>query len=487
MGFRQVEQAELAEFLASPKAEFLAIYGRRRIGKTFLVREFFNNKPVIFFNVTGIKDGTIQEQLKHFMKALGDVFYHGLALKLPKTWNEALEVLTDAIKKLPENQKVVLFFDEFPWMSTNKSKLLQNLSYYWNQYWEQNSKIKLIICGSSASWIINKVIKDRGGLHNRITRKMILDPLNLAETKLFLESQGIKLNNSQVLQIYLAIGGVPYYLSQVKRGLSAAQNIENLAFTRKAFLAEEFDNLFASLFKNHELNVEMIRLIANHPYGVGQEELFQKVSGNIKGKLGLAKLQELEEAGFIMKFMSFQNKRKGIFYKVIDEYTLFYLRWIEPVKNTLSKNSLPSGYWAGQHRSPAWYSWAGLAFETICYKHIAQIRKALKLNSASIAYTWRYQPTKLSESKGAQIDLLFDRNDGAITLCEIKFTETPFVIDKAGAKNLINKREVFVAKTKTQKQIFFSFISAAGVKETMYSTELVDSMATLDDLFQTAS
>ena len=260
---RKEECGILQALLDSNRPEFLALYGRRRVGKTFLVREFFQNKQVIFFNVTGSKNGKLKEQINHFTTQLGEVFYNGAKIIAEKNWDKTFETLTKTIKhQISANKKIILFFDELPWMATKNSGLLHTLEYYWNQYWSNNDRIKLIICGSSASWIINKIIKNRGGLHNRITRKIHLEPLNLINTKRFLRHQGINLNNEQITQLYMAVGGIPYYLTYIDKNLSAAQIIEKLAFSKGSFLLEEFDNLFASLFDNHEIYIEIIRIIA---------------------------------------------------------------------------------------------------------------------------------------------------------------------------------------------------------------------------------
>lgn len=481
---RDKEQEILSDLLKSKRAEFLAIYGRRRVGKTFLIREFFKKQSIILFSVAGSKEGNLTEQISHFTKVIGDTFYNGVLIKESKSWDQTFALLTKAIKDQPLKKKIVLFFDEFPWMATPKSRLLQSLDYYWNQYWSQNKNIKLVICGSSASWIINHIVNNTGGLHNRITKQILLEPLDLHDTKQFLEHQGIKLNNKQVVELYMLTGGIPYYLTHIKKGLSVIQNIEMLGFTKKGLLIDEFNNLFSSLFNGHEICIEMIRIIASKKYGIGQEELFKKINKNIKGKSGLQKLKEMEDAGFIISFKPYLHKEKGIYYQVIDEYTLFYLKWIEPVRENLLKSSLSHGYWETQQNSSAWYSWAGLAYEAICYKHLRQIRQALKLSPTAIPHTWRYVPTKKQASEGTQIDLLFDRDDDAITLCEIKFTDKPFIIDKQYAKNLLKKKEVFVEQTKTKKQIFMAMITSNGIKDGVYADKLIDSIISLNELFK---
>jgi len=480
---RSAEQSVLSELLESDQAEFLAIYGRRRVGKTFLIREYFKDKEVIFFNSTGSRDGSLTEQIQHFTKEIGRVFYGGIKLECGKNWDSTFEMLSKAIENVPANKKIVLFLDELPWMATKNSKLLTTLDYYWNQHWSRDHRIKLIICGSAASWIVDKIISNRGGLHNRITKQICLLPFTLSETRAFLDKRGVKLNYNQITQIYMAIGGVPYYLNNIKKGLSAAQNIDLLAFTKGGLLVQEFDHLFAALFDMYELCVQIIIIISEHKYGVSQEEIFRKVNDvNIKGKLGLQKLKELESAGFIMKFKPYMHKTRGIYYKIIDEYTLFYLSWIKPIRDNLAYKAGAGGYWEIQQSTPSWYNWAGIAFESVCYKHIDQIREALHLDVSAMPNTWRFAGK--GEQRGAQVDLLFDRRDDAITLCEIKYTSQPFSIDKAYAQNLENKAQVFKNATRTRKQIFFAMVSAYGLQNSKYSDALISQVVMLEDLFR---
>jgi hypothetical protein len=481
---RKKEQITLSALLASNRAEFLAVYGRRRVGKTYLIKHFFKAKKVTFLRVTGAKNAPMREQIQHFNEQVRDVFFNGVEQRKTKNWNEAFRLLSEAMATVPKLKKVVLFFDEFPWMASKNSRLLQNLEYYWNQLWSDDNRIKLIICGSSASWIVDKIINNKSGLHNRITESMLLEPFNLKDTKSYLNKLGVKLNNQQVLQLYMVTGGVPYYLNKVKPGLTATQIIEQLAFRKNSFLLQEFDNLFASLFDNAEVYIKLIKTIAASRYGIGQKELFDALDMPLKGYSGLSKLDALERSGFIMSFVPHFRKSKGIFYKVVDEYTLFYCHWIEPIKKKLLQQGLRRGYWERAQLSPAWRSWSGYAFESICYKHLIQISLAFNLSPAAIPDTWRYVPPKKSTKRGAQIDLLFDRDDGAVTVCEIKYTETPFKIDKDYARKLQQKMDVFTDVTKSPKQLFLSMIVSSGLRPSMYSEEMIDSVITADALFK---
>lgn len=479
---RHEDLRKISRFYQSSKAEFMAVYGRRRVGKTFLIQSHFSGIPCVFFHVTGLKDGSIQDQIENFTRVIGNTFYQGADLKTEKKWINVFAQLTDAINLLPKNKKVVLFFDELPWMATKRSKLIQALDHYWNRYWSIDPRIKLIVCGSSASWILEKLIHNKGGLYNRITYQMALEPFTLKESKEFLEMKGIHLNHSHLLKIYMVMGGIPLYLDQIQKGLSADQNIESICFSKSGLLFSEFNKLFASLFENYETCEALIRIISENRYGISQTHLMKRSNKKIGGRLK-KRLQELEDAGFIESFIPYLHKERGIYYRIIDEYSIFYLRWIEPILNSIKRKEKESGYWLSKQKSAAWDAWQGYAFEAICYKHISQIRNGLKIGVDAEVGTWRYVPKKGTEDQGAQIDLLFDREDDSITICEIKCTSKPFILDKATAKNILNKIKIFKEHTRTSKQIFVALISANGIQATLYSDDIISDVVTLDALF----
>ncbi len=481
---RGAEKEILNEVMQSKRAEFIAIYGRRRVGKTYLIKNYMDSVSSVFFHVTGLQNGSLLEQLEEFAIQIGATFYQGAPITPRKRWRDAFEDLTQAIAKLPKNQKITLFFDELPWMATPRSRLLTALELYWNRYWVFDAKINLIICGSSTSWIIEKIINNKGGLHNRVTRTIHLKPFSLRETKAFLAKNHIHLENRQILDLYTVFGGVPLYWSFIRKGRSANQCIDELCFQNNGALVNEFGRLFSSLFEDPKPYIDLIRIIAQHRYGIGQASLI------IQSKLPLGgstthRFQQLEEAGFITSIVPYGHKDKGIYYVIDDEYCLFYLQWIEPHLKMISKKAVNKGFWLSFAQRPAWKSWIGIAFESICYKHIDQIRLALRLDPGSIAGTWRYMPrSKTLDQEGAQIDLLFDRPDGSITICEIKNSDKLFAIDKAYAQTLKNKMTIFQKQTRTKKQLFLAMVTALGIQATMYSEELVTNQVTLDDLFK---
>lgn len=480
---RVEEQKTLQKVLDSKRAEFLAIYGRRRVGKTYLIKQFFANKSCDYFQVTGVKDGLKKEQLYEFTRSVEKTFYQpGTTLKEPITWMKALEMLTSSVEQY-KGKRIILFFDELPWLATKKSRFLQALDYYWNTKWSNNPKIRLIVCGSAASWVINNIVNNTGGLHNRITAQIRLEPFSLNEAKNFLKHRRISLSEKQILSLYMVIGGIPHYLNQIEKGISASQNIDKLCFTKNGLLFKEFDNLIASLFNSAEMHYELIRIIAQQRNGIERSELLKQTKLSSGGRLNL-RLIELEEAGFIVNFKPHGHVKRGQYYRIVDEYTLFYLNWIKPVVESIRHHSKPRGYWEGLSKSASWKSWSGYAFEAVCYKHIENVRIALKIPITANIGAWRYSPRKGKKENGAQIDLLFDRDYGVVTICEIKYSDSIFEIDKPYANNLLNKIEVYKKQTLSGKQIFVAMISASGIKQNTYSKELIANQAMLSDLFE---
>lgn len=480
---RTNETAMLDNFFSSKKSEFLAIYGRRRVGKTFLIGNYFKKKKCKFLSVTGIEKGSFLRQRTECCKKISETFYNGVPLEVPKDWFRTFELINNALSSLPKTEKIVLFFDEFPWMATPRSNLLQAIEYSWNNVWCHDKRIKLIICGSMASWIIKNIINNTGGLYKRVTYRLKLDPLTLGETQSFLKAKSISLNPQQILALYMATGGIPLYLEQAQKGLSANQIIDQLCFNKNGILVNEIKELFKALFRDSETYLKIIREIAKHRYGIEKNELAKRLRIPISGRF-TERLTELEDTGFIQSFLPYQHRQKGAYFRVTDEYTLFYFRWIEPNLRSIQSFGKASGFWMEKAKESSYTAWAGYAFESICYKHIYPIMKTLSLKPSALPYAWKYIPKKGEDELGAQIDLFFDRDDHCITLCEIKLTDKPFLIDKAYAKILNQKIEIFRKTTGTQKQIFLVMISASGVKKNFYSEDLVHGTVSLKDLFQ---
>jgi len=479
---REAEKRTLEQILNSPNAEFLAIYGRRRVGKTHLIREFFEGKG-LFFELTGQKDAGLKTQLQNCYRSIQEIFKPQLPLKIPESWKDAFYLLTKLMESQPEKEKKIVFFDELPWLSSRRSGLLQALDYEWNHKWSKLNNCVLITCGSAASWVIDNLINAKGGLHNRITQIINLRPFSLSESDQYLRSRGIRLKKHQLLDLYMVMGGIPHYLNLVAKGKSSVQITNELCFQEAGYLYSEFPRLFKSLFDQAEVHHRIIREIVKKRNGISRNDLLQ-ATGIKTGGTFRKRLNELKESGFIGEYVPYGKSKKTFFVKVIDEYTLFYFHWIEPIKNQMAIGYNPN-YWLNAFKAPKYQSWSGYAFEAICMKHIAQILACLKLDGLSIEIgSWRYIPPVKSKEKGAQVDLLIDRTDNCINLCEIKYSNKIYSITKDYAKNLANKITVFSEKSKTKKQIFLTMITTMGIKKNIWSEDLVSSEILLADLFK---
>ena len=470
------EQIILNKALQSNESELVSIVGRRRVGKTFLIETVYQKN--IVFELTGIQDAPRLEQLQNFTIQLTKQTKSPISIPIPKNWLAAFNLLTEYLETKLSKKKIVVFLDELPWMATRKSGFLRGLSWFWNS-WAIKKNIVVVICGSAASWMIQKVVRDTGGLHNRITKRIYLDTFDLAETEAFLKIKSPNINRYQILQIYMAMGGVPHYLKAVEGGKSAVQNIDNICFSKNGLLQDEFDLLYPALFDNSEEHIKVIRLLAAKKQGLTRKELIENGKLSQGGNTSKV-IEELVHSGFISPYYAFGKKKRNIQYRLTDEYTLFYLKFIE--KN----RSEGAGTWKKLSQTQTWKSWSGYAFESIGLKHIHQIKKALSIGGVySEASTFSFKGNE--EIPGCQIDLLIDRNDHVINLCELKFYKEDYLMTKAYAKDLRIKMAAFKAATKTKKQIFLTFLTTFPLIENKHTIGLIDEAMTMDILFEKAT
>lgn len=476
---REPELTMLNKLYQSKNAEFIAIYGRRRIGKTFLVNAFFHDKGV-FFEVTGSKKSSRNEQLKNYHREFSKLFAMATYDAPPQDWGDAFHRLTESLAALKTKSKIIIFLDELPWLAGPRSGFLPALEYAWNRHLSRMHNVILVVCGSAASWMLTKIVNDKEGFYGRLSAKIPMYPFDLTVVEKYLQSRHIELTRKQIVEIYLAMGGVGKYLSFLSPGKSPAQLINEIYFTPNGQLFLEFYQLYKSLFDSAERHIEIVRALSKKRYGIYQKELLEMVGLKQSGRSS-ALLDELEASGFIMGIPMFGKDVKEKKYRLVDEFSYFYLKWVEPVHSEILRGS-NINYWDKVYQSQSWLSWAGYAFETICIKHMMNIKRSLGIAAVNTVEShWAIDGT--SQSQGAQVDLICDRADDCIHLFEIKFCNAEFVIDKAYADNLRNKKERFRQDTGTKKAIFITMITPYGVKENAYYNELVQHQLTLDDLF----
>jgi len=465
---REREIALFDEKYFSKKSDFIALYGRRRVGKTYLIREYFKEKTT--FQLTGIADATLQDQLLNFQTAFNEQF--PTTIEKPTSWIEAFQHIKKKIEKSRQKKKVI-FIDELPWFDTPNSKFIRALEHFWNSWASARKDVLLIVCGSAASWMINKLINNKGGLHNRVTARIKIEPFTLKECELYVKSKKMNLDKYQIIQLYMVFGGIPFYWDEVQKGLSASQNIDAICFSNNGLLRNEFSNVFKSLFLKAEKHILIVEKLATKSKGFTRNEIISETKISDGGGLSSI-LTELEESGFIKKYVPYNKKNRESLYQLVDFYTLFYLKFI---KNT---NFNDSNYWMKMIDSPKYRAWSGYAFEQVCMCHLDQIKKALGISGIETSTSsWRSK----SSQNGAQIDLVIDRKDQVVNLCEMKFSINEFEIDKKYDADLRNKVGTFRSETKTRKSVFMTLITTFGLQQNQYSGNIQNDL-TMEVLFE---
>lgn len=468
---RNKECDQLQKCLQSDQSEFVIVYGRRRIGKTFLIEQFFN-KTYDFKFVGGHKLSS-KKQLANFAKALKK--YSETRIDELNSWSDAFDALEEYLDSLPADRKKVVFFDEMPWIDTQRSDFVSSLEYFWNSWAASQEDIVFIATGSSTSWMVDNLIENQGGLHNRITESIYLHPFTLRETEDYLTKHHFPKDRYQTLQFYMLTGGVPYYLSLLKPRESVSQNIDRLCFDQCGKLRMEFDELYNALFSNAHTYIKIVKVLADNKSGLTRKEISEKT--RISGSTLTAILKNLERSDFIAKRLQYGNKKKDCVYRLIDFYTLFYYRFIE------SDGADDRQWWTHNISSPSILSWMGLTFELICLEHHEQIKKGLGINGmATSVSTWRHVSDKNDSASGAQVDMVIDRADRIIHLLEMKFSTHKYKITKEYEKKVRERLWLFQETTKTSKAVVQSFVTTYGLSNpTAWS--IVHSELTMDDLF----
>jgi AAA+ ATPase superfamily predicted ATPase len=462
---REIEKEKLEEALNSHRSELIAIYGRRRVGKTYLIREFFSKN--IAFSFTGLRNGTRPDQIENFMIELREASnkFQG---EEPQNWLQAFHILKKYLKGIKETKKKkVIFIDEFPWVDTLRSGFLPAFENFWNIYCTTRSDLIVVVCGSAASYMIKKIIQNRGGLHNRITRKIKLEPFKLTEVHEFLLFKGINLPQIEILKIYMALGGVAEYLEHIRTGDSSVTAIDRICFQNGAQLEHEYDEVFKSLFEEGSYHEQIIRALSKgRKKGMTRDEILNSLGLSSGGQFSKS-LNELIESGFVEQYKSYRSNRKTTLFRIFDEFCLFHLQFIAPFKGNA---------WTQLFTKNEYITWCGYSFEMICYKHFDSIKRGLKCDQIdSSYYSW--------SNENAQIDLVIDRNDNIVNLCEIKFYNDVFTIDSGYAAKLRNKETQFQTDTKTRKGISTVMLTTWGITGT-HRIGLVTKSLTMECLFE---
>ena len=471
---RQLEREELQRIYDAEGSKFVAVYGRRRVGKTFLIKEHFKDK--LTFWHTGLspydrdKKFLLRDQLQAFHYSLQDYGLQGEAC--PKSWLEAFRLLQKLLKQKNDGTRQVVFIDELPWMDTARSRFIPAFEHFWNGWAAKQDNVVLIVCGSATSWMEDNLINNKGGLYNRLTHEIKLSPFTLAECEQFFKAKQMAMSRYEIAQIYMVFGGIPHYLDLFEKGFSTPQNIDRILFGKNAKLRNEFDRLFGSLFKNTEDYIAVVRLLAKRRSGYTRQEILQKTGLKQGGGLTLI-LKGLIESDFITNYIPFAEKRHEK-YRLVDPYCLFYLNFID------QQPSFDPQYWQKNYNSPRLNAWRGYAFEELCFSHIEKIKQ--KLGISGVNSTESSWIVSNDGKQLMQIDMLINRSDNIINLCEIKFYSSPFTIDKQYDAVLRARVQQLIEIVPKKQTVHLTIIATFGLKTNEYSGQ-VQSVVTLNDLF----
>ena len=462
---RNKECERLERCLKETQAQLIVVSGRRRVGKTFLIDNFFENK--IDFKFTGSYNQDKKTQLTNFITELNSLSNKEYAI--PSTWQEAFNLLKEYILSRPKEEKTVIFFDEMPWMDSQASNFLPAFEWFWNGWGSSRENLVFILCGSATSWISEKILENKGGLFNRLTCSIFLEPFSLYETEQYLLSRNINWSRYDITLLYMVLGGIPFYLRLLDPELTVDQNINNLFFKKRGELWNEFDNLYQTLFKNSKNYIAVVEALSNKRIGLSRKDISNKTKLSNNGELSKI-LKDLVACGFVREYTFYGNKKKDTLYQLADYYSIFYFKYI---RDNYGKDDR---YWINMRDNPSRAVWAGLTFEQVCKDHINQIKNRLGiLGVLTSSSSWF--------NDEAEIDMLIERRDGVINICEDKFSINEFEIDKEYHGKLVNKIESFKQATKSNKTIQLTMITTFGLKQNKYSN-IVTNQVTLDDLFE---
>ena len=472
---RKKEVEELNRLYNSNKAELVAIYGRRRIGKTYLVDETFKGR--ITFRHAGLSP--VDENKKGMLKAQLEHFYYSLMLqgmkksKKPGSWLEAFYMLEKYLEEIDDGSRQVIFLDELPWLDTPRSGFMTAFEGFWNSWGCHRDNLLVIVCGSANSWILDKLINNHGGLYNRVTYEIKLAPFTLRECELFYESKNVKLSRYDIVQSYMILGGVPYYLNYFQSGESLAQNIDRILFSRQGKLRDEYHRLFASVFTNPELMKKIVSQLYLRNAGYTRSEIAEQIGMQDGGTLSQS-LNALIASDFVVKYVPF-GKGKKEHYKLVDPFCMFYLHFID------NRKQVDENFWQQNVSSQQVVSWRGYSYENVCFNHIPQIKKALGISGVITTHSaWS---KRSDDAEGAQIDLLITRNDNVINMCEMKYYSDNFSVGKDYYRMLLHRQEILAKEISPKFSIHNTLITTFGLAYNEYSG-IFSNVITMDDLFR---
>ncbi|KIM11436.1 MAG: hypothetical protein KU38_06480 [Sulfurovum sp. FS08-3] len=471
---RENELKTLGSLLKVDKSSLCVVYGRRRIGKTETIRYFIKSNNLQALEITGVYKEAKKNQIKSFVRAINRFgLQKSETSNLPlNDWGDAFYLLEDTIEKLQRKEKKVIFLDEFPWLDSAKSGFFEAFSHFWNNFCTNRDDLLVIVCGSAASYMMNKIIKNKKTLHNRIAQKISLNSFDLKDAKRLIDSKGCHYSNKSIVDIYMALGGVAKYLDDIDCSLTPNENLQNMCFSKDGILVNEYEDLYESLFERATIHRKIMNLLALKWSGYSQKEVAILLKTSPSSVT--IPLKELEISGFISSMTKFGQKSRDKVYRATDCFSYFHNKWMKDINND----------WNTIFLSQSYKSWAGFAFENICHIHTDTIKNILGISGvATQTHYWNYKSENESGS-GAQIDRMLEYTNGSknIDIIECKYHNSEYTITKEYRDELINKLNIFNQQTNNRYNIRLIFITANGLVKNQYYNEIVHKELTIEEL-----
>ena len=474
---RKKEIKELNALYESDQAHLVAVYGRRRVGKTFLVDQALNGR--ITFRHAGLspvdkggKKNLMAAQLKHFYHSL---LLHGMPKShVPTSWLEAFFMLSMHLQKSDTGKRQVIFLDELPWMDTPRSGFLTAFEGFWNTWACHRDNVMVIVSGSANSWILDKLINNHGGLYGRTTHIIKLSPFTLHECELFFQSKHIPISRYDIVQSYMIFGGIPYYLNYFDPQLSLSQNVDRLLFAHDGKLKDEYDMLFSTVFSSPDDMKSIVDFVGKRHAGYMRKDISAATGIEESGNLS-DKLKALVASNFLLAYVPFGENARNTHFKLVDPFGRFCQTFIKGHRNVVED------FWTQNIDSQSVISWRGIAFEEVCINHIAQVKAGLGISGVSTEQSAWIQRGD-NQVEGTQIDLIIKRKDNIYNLCEIKFYSEDFTVDKSYHSKLVHRKNMLLEQVPRKIAIHSTLITTYGLKHNEYSGDFIH-VVTMDDLF----
>lgn len=473
---RNKERAELEQVINSDKAEFVAVYGRRRVGKTYLINEMIRDH--VAFRHTGLspydrtRRVTLKEQLQNFHFSL--LRYGMENIAQPKSWMDAFHLLEQLLEQKDNGTRQVVFIDELPWMDTARSGFLTALESFWNGWGSTRRELCLVVCGSASVWMQDSLINNKGGLYGRLTSEIHLAPFSLNECEEYYQSRGMNLSRQEITQAYMILGGIPYYMHRLNPSLGLSQNIDALFFDNKAKLGDEFDRLFNSIFDNADACMRIVRTLGKRHSGYTREEIAKQIGCSPNGDF-TKNLKALIASDFVCKYLPLGYGKREEHYKLVDPFCWFWLHFKE------NKRISQTDYWQHHLQEYDISLWRSIAFEELCFRHAQQIKQALQIAGVASVESEYVSRGEDGGGVGMQIDLIINRHDDVVNICEMKFTKAPLTVSNAYAQTVELRREA-LEMLFPRKTVHATLVTTLPMNRNSHSN-VFQSTVLLDDLF----